>query len=414
MAPLSGMCLIVSPEPRTNKKTIKMRNRIITLMMLLMAGTTAAYAHDFSQVCSTGQTLYYSFGSGGVEVVAPDSGWNSSSSFTKPTGNMTIPATVSYMGGTYNVKTIASGAFSGCSGLHSVYIPNTVTEIGEGTFSNCSFLRSVHLSENLLTIRSMAFSYCTHLTSIFIPSTVEFIGTNNYDYSHVRGNPDPLHVGAGNPFMGCVNLDTIQVASGNTVYDSRGGCNAIIKTATNSLLSGCSTTIIPNSVITICAEAFCGQTRMSAISIPGAVREILGSAFKRCSGLTHIYWGDSIEYIGGEAFRYCAGIDTLVIPRSVTNMDVPFGDCGLKYVIYSADSCSSGSICHAINDTTSCTMVITENVRWLPAGRFTLPGLKTVYYNAIDARRPRLYREGLFVSGTQRIPGGVGYRIPSA
>ena len=56
----------------------------------------------------------------------------------------------------------------------------------------------------------------------------------------------------------CSGLDSITVESGNIVYDSRDNCNAIIETATNTLLRGCKNTIIPHSVTSIGDNAFRG------------------------------------------------------------------------------------------------------------------------------------------------------------
>ena len=106
-------------------------------------------------------------------------------------------------------------------------------------------------------IADNAFSARNYLTSLSIPSTVTTIG---------------------NAFGGCSGITTVTVDADNPVYDSRNGCNAIIETATNKLVVGFKTTVIPGSVTTIGTYAFsnCGLTR---IVIPATVTYINRDAF---------------------------------------------------------------------------------------------------------------------------------------
>ena len=231
-------------------------------------------------------------------------------SSSKYTGSITIPETVTSGDTIYSVKSVGYWAFSGCSGLTSITIPNSVTSIGNFAFENCSGLTSVTIPNSVTSIGDYAFSECTSLTSITIPNSVTSID----DYA----------------FSGCSGLTSIQVETGNTTYDSRDNCNAIIETATNTLIAGCQNTTIPNSVTSIGADAFFGCTNMTSITIPESVTSIGSSAFEGCSGLTSFTIPNVLTTISPATFRDCSGLTSIIIPESVTSILCDaFTDCSL-------------------------------------------------------------------------------------
>ena len=196
-----------------------------------------------------------------------------------------------------SVTEIKSRAFEGCTGLMNIVIPDSVTKIEEYTFEGCTCLTDIVIPNSVTKIGYSAFKGCTGLTNIVIPDSVETI---YYD-----------------TFNGCTGLTSIIVSEGNKVYDSRDNCNAIIETASNTLITGCKNTIIPDSVTKIdggySKGAFSDCTGLIDIVIPDSVKVIGKNAFSGCTGLTSITLGTSTNMIGKDAFENCGNLKQIVL-----------------------------------------------------------------------------------------------------
>ena len=221
--------------------------------------------------------------------------------YNEYSGSITIPPSVPYNGITYSVTSISYQAFDGCTGLTSINIPNSVTSIGDRVFRVCTGLTSITIPNSVTKIGDEAFFGCSGLTDITIPNSVTSIGNE--------------------AFYDCTGLTSIVVAKGNSKYDSRDNCNAIIETETNRLIAGCKNTIIPNSVTSIGDRAFYCSTGLTSITIPNSVTEIGEWAFLRCTGLKSITIPNSVTSIGKSAFRGCTNLKTIIIQ----NPDVEIG-----------------------------------------------------------------------------------------
>ncbi|MBQ3494172.1 MAG: leucine-rich repeat domain-containing protein, partial [Clostridia bacterium] len=125
-------------------------------------------------------------------------------------------------------------------------------------------------------------------------------------------------IGSG-AFSGCCGLESIVVSTDNSVYDSRNNCNAIIETATNTLLYGCENTIITSSVSTIGSYAFYTCAGLTSIVVPDNITSIGSGAFSY-SGLTSIVISARVTSIEFETFFGCSDLTSITIPSSVTRI----------------------------------------------------------------------------------------------
>ena len=95
--------------------------------------------------------------------------------------DIVIPSIIKCENRYYSVTSIGGSAFSGCSSLTSIEMPN-VTSIGESAFSGCSSLTSIDIPNGVTSIGEAAFSGCSSLTSIEIPNSITSIGYRAFEY----------------------------------------------------------------------------------------------------------------------------------------------------------------------------------------------------------------------------------------
>ena len=211
----------------------------------------------------------------------------------------------------YNVKNgtkvIGKWAFSGCEELTHVVIPNTVTTIENNSFRDCNQLEEVILPDSVIEICDFAFTG-SGLVDISIPKSTSKIS--------------PF------AFYGCQQLIAIHVEKGNVVFDSREDSNAIIHTASNSLVLGCCNTKIPSAVNTIAPFAFAYCNNLTDIVLPNSITDIGKAAFLDCHNLTSLDIPDSVKSIGNAGFLMCSKLKRIIIPESVTSIgNYSFAKC---------------------------------------------------------------------------------------
>lgn len=177
--------------------------------------------------------------------------------------------------------------------IKKVTINEGVTSIGTSAFANCTNLTSVDIANGVETIGYQAF-FDTGIDSVYIPKSV---------WSIINC-----------AFGSCNNLTSIVVDAENSEYDSRNGCNAIIRKHSNHLLAGCRSTIIPDGIVSIGVDAFHGHDNLLSINIPESVQRIEHRAFWDCDKLKSITIPKSVEFIEGQqVFGYCRNLATISV-----------------------------------------------------------------------------------------------------
>ena len=116
---------------------------------------------------------------------------------------------VSYHGNIWHTSNdeLCMYAFSGSSGLTSLTIPSSVTEIGSYAFEDCSGLTSLTIPSSVTSIGYYAFSGCSGLTSLTIPSSVTSIDDNAFSgcsgLTSIYVYPEKVPILGTGVFSGC-------------------------------------------------------------------------------------------------------------------------------------------------------------------------------------------------------------------
>ncbi len=207
-----------------------------------------------------------------------------------------------------SVSVIETYSFFGCAGLVSVKLPSSLTAIKAGVFSGCTKLASIDIPDTVTSIGGSAFSGCAKLTSVRMTSSITSIGNQ--------------------AFMDCKELTSIDLP------DSITEINAAVFAGCSNL----SSIIIPDSVTTIGRSAFSGCTKLSSIKIPASVTTIIDNAFVDCSGLITVELSESVISMDSNPFYGCFSLKNVIVnennPKYLSEDGILFNKDKTTLLIY--------------------------------------------------------------------------------
>ena len=239
-------------------------------------------------------------------------------------------------------------------GCQNTVIPDSVTKLSEYAFSYCKNITEIKISKNIISLSNRTFSGCNKVLTIAVDPDNPVYDSRDNCNAIVETSSNTLLVGCSNTiipnsvsiiadyafagltnltsinipasvkklsytsFFECVNIDTFIVDPNNTVYDSRNNCNAIIETASNTLVRGCKNSTIPSTVTEIGCRSFYYVQKLNTITIPNSVKTIGNLAFNTCYDLATISIPTSVTYIGSKAFEGCDALTSITISSGVS------------------------------------------------------------------------------------------------
>ena len=247
--------------------------------------------------------------------------------------DVAVPATVEYEGADYPVTVIGDFAFSYCSALQSITLPEGVQSIGDNAFQSCTALQSVTLPEGLQSIEDYAFYWCKSLQNIILPST---IGTQGFAYCpltdvHAYATlPPVIEGGTFDPSTYATATLTVPEGAEAAYRAAEGWKLFFYSTKTDGIIYTVDTET-QTAAVTDADSGITAATILATVNINGMdypVTAIGDGAFSGCSALQSVTLPEGLQNIGERAFSYCDALQSVAIPERVVNIgDWAFSSC---------------------------------------------------------------------------------------
>lgn len=289
-------------------------------------------------------------------------------SYSTYSGDFNIPSSVTFNGKTYTVIGIGSSAFSECSKLGSIVLPNTLKYIGFGAFAY-SNLTELTIPEGVDSIGAAAFRDCHNISELILPKSLKVLEStvfyNCYNLEKVIIKSNELTEIQDDTFFKCSslkefsipetvislgkaafyytpNLSSLKIPVGVTKIGSQcfaasGIVSLDIPDAVTELpgamFSGCSnlkSIKLPSNLTSLSKSMFSGCTALESITIPDGITSIPSSCFYNCYSLAEIDFPPYLSFIGDDSFIRCKALKSVHIPEGVTIIySQAFFDCAI-------------------------------------------------------------------------------------
>ena len=209
-------------------------------------------------------------------------------------GDIVIPATVTYNNITYKVTSLGYMCFYDCRSLTSINLPSSITSLGDYCFQNCSSLTSIELPSGITSFGRRCFFNCGNLKSVYLADGITSLGESCFEW--------------------CSSLTSINLPSGITSLGE-------------SCFDGCSslTSInLPSSITSLGNFCFQNCSSLTSIELPSNITSLGASCFRYCESLTSINLPSSIISLGKSCFERCSSLTSISLPSGITSLG---GDC---------------------------------------------------------------------------------------
>lgn len=212
------------------------------------------------------------------------------------------------------ISKIENNAFEECTSLASVKLPQSLKEIGGRAFQNCNSLTDINLPDGVASIGESAFLGCTGLTDIHLPASLTGLGDSAF--SVCRGLtsvelPEKLASIGMWAFTDCRNLESVKCGKGLTeIRDyAFSGCTNLVSVE------------LPEGLMDIGREAFAGCSSLTDIKLPKGIVNIKEGTFMGCSSLAEIEFSQGLVTIGKSALWGCSSLTDIILPEGLTAID---------------------------------------------------------------------------------------------